>query len=1004
MGAYFNRLTGVAMTLVVLAIMANAPAHATWAEIKLIKKVAGGTTEKFDFTISGAESAFRVYENWTDTAYPTVTLKPTSGMATSRWYYIEAGTNTIAENLPTGFSLDSVSCEREGGDVKEWDGHEWVWKSVDAGAVSLTVVKSAGTFKFHSYYLDKITCTITNVTDKPEPPTLIIEKISKGGTGTFKFSGSGTAGTFSDRMVTTDEVDKAKAIKEKITLKAGDLTITEAETPNFTLVGAECKVGSTFLNVARDDHLRTVEITMPATGEVVCTITNEYVAPPPPTLIIKKLSKDGFGKFTFSLTGAAAKTASGGTIPDVPIETDHADVYKPSEKITLKPGGLTITEAESGTFSLVSAKCTFGTTEYVPTPAAPRSITLVIPATGTTVCEFVNQYSPPPTLIIKKISKGRTGKFTFALKGTATGNGANGTLPDVPIETKEIGVAEASNKITLTSGTLTITEAESSTFPLVSAECISPTTVYRSTRAKPRSVTVVVPATGDIVCTFTNKYVKPPTIVVRKITKGGVGTFTFSGDGPAGSFKDVPITTVVAGEAAEAEITVPLKAGQLTITEAEVDGYRLIAASCQVDKKDRRVLVNKRRRFIKVTVPKTGQLVCTFVNRKGGGTITIISNFLKRRAEWLTGDTGRPRLIERRQDRYARSSLKDGWGINGQGTEREGRIGYRTSLSKLGGSLRESTFDKAARLGVDASQYGRWDEPAYRGGWDIWSEGSWSYVKSDGGSAGGTASSGQFGLVRGGVDYLVNPGLLVGVLIQYDYLRESAKADAAAQASGEGGFEISGHGWMAGPYVEYELTKNLFFDAKGLIGTSLNEVSPYRTFSDEFTTTRWLLAARLTGSWQWRDSERSYWHFSPRAEVVWFNEESEDFVDSEGYLVAGQRVHLGRFKAGPELSYRYMTRAGTIFEPRVAAQALWSFSRSGNAKGGGLDPATISSVKDVPLETFQMRFEAGLKIEDEHGQRLEIEANYTGLGKQGHQAIGGKVGVTIPLQAQQQER
>ncbi len=436
----------------------------------------------------------------------------------------------------------------------------------------------------------------------------------------------------------------------------------------------------------------------------------------------------------------------------------------------------------------------------------------------------------------------------------------------------------------------------------------------------------------------------------------------------------------------------------MTITEAEVNGYRLIAASCQIDKQDLRARINKRRRFIKINVPKTGQIVCTFTNSKGGGTVTIISNFLKRRAELLTGDTGRPRLIERRRDRYARSSLKDSWGIDGQGTEREGRIGYRTSLSKLGGSLRESTSDKAARLGVDASQYGGWDEPAYRGGWDIWSEGSWSYFKSDGGSAGGTASTGQFGLIRGGIDYLVQPNLLVGVLVQYDYLRERAETDAAAHAS-EAGFDISGHGWMAGPYVEYELTQNLFFDVKGLVGTSLNQVSPYGTYSDEFTTTRWLVAARLTGSWRWQDSERSLWHFSPRAEVVWFNEESEDFIDSEGYLVAGQQVHLGRFKAGPELSYRYMTHAGTIIEPRVAAQALWSFSRSGDAKGGGLDPASVSGVKDVPLETFQMRFEAGLKIEDEHGQRLEVEANYTGLGQQGHQAVGGKVGVTIPLQS-----
>ena len=100
------------------------------------------------------------------------------------------------------------------------------------------------------------------------------------------------------------------------------------------------------------------------------------------------------------------------------------------------------------------------------------------------------------------------------------------------------------------------------------------------------------------------------------------------------------------------------------------------------------------------------------------------------------------------------------------------------------------------------------------------------------------ASSGQFGLVHAGIDYLVHPGLLIGVLVQYDYLGESAKSDPAAHASSGAGFDISGHGWMAGPYLEYELTKNQFIDIKGLVGTTLNEVSPQRTFTDEITTTR----------------------------------------------------------------------------------------------------------------------------------------------------------------------
>lgn len=73
--------------------------------------------------------------------------------------------------------------------------------------------------------------------------------------------------------------------------------------------------------------------------------------------------------------------------------------------------------------------------------------------------------------------------------------------------------------------------------------------------------------------------------------------------------------------------------------------------------------------------------------------------------------------------------------------------------------------------------------------------------------------------------------------------------------------------WMAGAYVEFKLSDDLILDLKGLWGKSSNEIGPFLTYTDTFETTRWLVSARLTGSWK-----SGNWHFSPRAEIVGYQD------------------------------------------------------------------------------------------------------------------------------------
>ena len=193
-----------------------------------------------------------------------------------------------------------------------------------------------------------------------------------------------------------------------------------------------------------------------------------------------------------------------------------------------------------------------------------------------------------------------------------------------------------------------------------------------------------------------------------------------------------------------------------------------------------------------------------------------------------------------------------------------------------------------------------------------------------------------------------------------------------------------GIGWMAGPYAEFQINKNLIFDAKGLYGKSENQISPFLTYVDTFETTRWLLSGRLTGSWHF-----GAWHFSPRAEIVGYNDKQKAYTDSLGILIPDQSVSIGRLIVGPELSYKYQTRSGGSIEPRVAVKGLYTFTQDSQR--------VLGTLQDAPVDTFRARLELGLKLQDPQGTRLEVSGSHEGLGSSKLNATSGKVQFTLPL-------
>jgi outer membrane autotransporter protein len=256
--------------------------------------------------------------------------------------------------------------------------------------------------------------------------------------------------------------------------------------------------------------------------------------------------------------------------------------------------------------------------------------------------------------------------------------------------------------------------------------------------------------------------------------------------------------------------------------------------------------------------------------------------------------------------------------------------------------------------------------------WDLWMEGRVVSFSDDRNSK---DSDGHFGVLYLGADYVLNPSLLIGALVQYDSMHKRSASAA---------FDIKGSGWMAGPYATARLSKNVFLQARAAIGGSNNDVSPFLTYTDSFKTERWLVDATLAGRWQFGP-----WQFAPSASVSYIQDRSDGYTDSLGVLIPSITASLGQVKVGPGISYRTKLSDGTIIEPRAGLQVIWNFESSGDAVNFG---GTLAGPEEL-----RGKVELGLKARLQSGVSLDFATSYDGIGSGSYHAVGGRGTLNIPL-------
>jgi len=263
----------------------------------------------------------------------------------------------------------------------------------------------------------------------------------------------------------------------------------------------------------------------------------------------------------------------------------------------------------------------------------------------------------------------------------------------------------------------------------------------------------------------------------------------------------------------------------------------------------------------------------------------------------------------------------------------------------LAGFLREQT---APQFSADITE---------KGGIVAFDTGSngpiWARLNANWANDLGAESQYIFGAV-GGYSKL-SQNLLIGGMLQFDVMSE---VDGTATTSGTG--------WLLGPYFAAKLPDQpLYFEGSLLYGQTSNTVSPIGTYTDRFSTERWLATLGVSGQ-----IERGALTLTPFLDAKYTSDAQAAYVDGLGNPIAAQTIALAQ--AGAGLDFEWALSTATMLNGGVSG--IWSYS-SGNA----VDPG---------YEGGRARLELGVLHQLSPQSNIGLGGYYDGIGIVGFESYG----------------
>ncbi len=459
--------------------------------------------------------------------------------------------------------------------------------------------------------------------------------------------------------------------------------------------------------------------------------------------------------------------------------------------------------------------------------------------------------------------------------------------------------------------------------------------------------------------TLTGQGISGGTITIVQNITGDDVSVGFSSTTPALNFS----LTSVSGVAQTSLAGVPVGAHTLVAEDLAPIGYGVSSIAC--DDADSTGDVVNRTATINLTSGEHVTCVFETIDTRGP-TTQMIADFLgARNTLLLFNQPGSDRRINR---------LKGGTGVAGGDSFQAFGHNLRSPLPG-DVSVSEDSFSFATSLkrvmamGGEASlaandNQNEGEDPLPL---DIWIEGSASRF-IDGDSGGGS-----FGLLSFGVDYLVEPDLLIGFMGQLDRFKQDFTTP---------GSEIDGRGWMAGPYATLKLDEHLYLDVLGAWGRSDNDISPFGTYTDSFETDRWLVSSTLTGQF-----DVGNWDLRPSYTLQFFHERQFAYTDTLGVRIPEQSLSQGDMRLGPQIAYTQTFEDGSQLTPKGGFEGIYSFGARNTFSAGSFAAETQGLTGQV---------NAGLDYQTPGGLNLGLTTDYGGIGGTA-KSFGLSVQLSMPL-------
>ncbi|TXI03187.1 MAG: hemagglutinin [Rhizobium sp.] len=293
----------------------------------------------------------------------------------------------------------------------------------------------------------------------------------------------------------------------------------------------------------------------------------------------------------------------------------------------------------------------------------------------------------------------------------------------------------------------------------------------------------------------------------------------------------------------------------------------------------------------------------------------LVHGFVQSRQNMIANTIEVPGLLQRRQMQKSTDPITARMTPSEQGMT----LGFSTSLTQM----------RAAGGDADAAS-----SP-----FNVWIGGAF-LAHDDKSRKDDSGKWGSFAMINMGADYLISDRALVGLSFHYDRMTDPTDGDA----------ELTGNGWLAGPYASIELGRGVFWNGSLRYGGSSNTINT-EFWDGNFKTTRWMADTSIEGQWN-LDEDTT---LSPKLRAIYFSETVDDYTvrnsSRDALTIDGFDEEQFRVSLGAEIARSFTLENGTKLTPKLGLTGGFSGLDGAGAFGAVTAGLTLQTANFWMLDT-----------------------------------------------------